>query len=196
MANVVSPAGWFPDPWGRHEYRYWDGTEWTDHVADGGRAATDVPRDSAVGAEAPASAATVSSPAALQGQVMPFQAVEYADIAVRLDASQARDAAAGLLGARGFRVSFLDSWNGIAERGNKGMNVAFGALSQYYCVGLTVFTAPGGETVVRLLRAPTGYWTGGGLIGKARVSGTFAKIVNELVGEFTRQGILVGVQHA
>ena len=29
-------AGWFADPVGRHEYRYWDGTTWTPHVSDGG----------------------------------------------------------------------------------------------------------------------------------------------------------------
>jgi TM2 domain-containing membrane protein YozV len=37
----ASPAGWHPDPRGRHEHRYWDGTQWTDHVADAGVMATD-----------------------------------------------------------------------------------------------------------------------------------------------------------
>jgi len=27
-------ASWLHDPSGRHELRYWDGTAWTDHVAD------------------------------------------------------------------------------------------------------------------------------------------------------------------
>src|SRR6476469_3560416 len=36
-----SPAGWHPDPRGRHEHRYWDGTQWTDHVADAGVMGTD-----------------------------------------------------------------------------------------------------------------------------------------------------------
>ncbi len=34
-------AGWFPDPAARHEYRYWDGTSWTEHVADRGVAGLD-----------------------------------------------------------------------------------------------------------------------------------------------------------
>ena len=34
-------AGWLPDPRGRHEFRYWDGTNWSDHVADSGLAGTD-----------------------------------------------------------------------------------------------------------------------------------------------------------
>ena len=33
--------GWQPDPTGRHEYRYWDGTNWSDDVSDGGVTATD-----------------------------------------------------------------------------------------------------------------------------------------------------------
>jgi hypothetical protein len=31
-----SPAAWAPDPHGRHEHRYWDGTTWTDDVSNGG----------------------------------------------------------------------------------------------------------------------------------------------------------------
>ncbi len=29
-------ADWHPDPTGRHELRYWDGSQWTEHVVDGG----------------------------------------------------------------------------------------------------------------------------------------------------------------
>lgn len=32
----VTPAGWQPDPSGRHETRYWDGTVWTSSVSDNG----------------------------------------------------------------------------------------------------------------------------------------------------------------
>ena len=35
------PANWYPDPMGRHEYRYWDGTVWTDHVSNSGVQSTD-----------------------------------------------------------------------------------------------------------------------------------------------------------
>jgi len=37
----TTPAGWLPDPTGRHDHRYWDGSRWTEHVADAGVAATD-----------------------------------------------------------------------------------------------------------------------------------------------------------
>ena len=40
----MPPAGWYADPSGRHEYRYWDGTYWTAGVADGGIAAADLPQ--------------------------------------------------------------------------------------------------------------------------------------------------------
>ena len=37
---VEGPAGWHPDPYGTHELRYFDGTEWTEHVSDQGQAGT------------------------------------------------------------------------------------------------------------------------------------------------------------
>jgi uncharacterized protein YxjI len=36
-------ANWYPDPWGRHEHRYYDGAGWTEHVADHGRPGVDAP---------------------------------------------------------------------------------------------------------------------------------------------------------
>jgi hypothetical protein len=35
------PAGWQPDPSGRHEYRYWDGSAFTDNVSDKGATSVD-----------------------------------------------------------------------------------------------------------------------------------------------------------
>ncbi|WP_370248489.1 DUF2510 domain-containing protein [Nocardioides sp.] len=34
-------AAWHPDPFHRHELRYWDGTTWSDHVSDRGVVALD-----------------------------------------------------------------------------------------------------------------------------------------------------------
>jgi uncharacterized protein YxjI len=36
----MSNAGWHPDPSGTHELRYFDGTQWTEHVSDRGVAST------------------------------------------------------------------------------------------------------------------------------------------------------------
>ena len=37
----LPPAGWFPDPRNRHELRWWNGSRWTDHIADGDRVGSD-----------------------------------------------------------------------------------------------------------------------------------------------------------
>ena len=37
------PADWYKDPSGRFEYRYWDGTKWTDNVSRAGVAYKDPP---------------------------------------------------------------------------------------------------------------------------------------------------------
>jgi hypothetical protein len=40
-AQVLPPPEWCPDPTGFHQLRYWDGTAWTDNVADDGTPSTD-----------------------------------------------------------------------------------------------------------------------------------------------------------
>jgi hypothetical protein len=37
------PAGWYPDPSGRFELRYWDGNAWSEHTARQGQMYTDPP---------------------------------------------------------------------------------------------------------------------------------------------------------
>lgn len=39
----ATPANWYPDPLGRHELRYWDGSQWTEHVSSHGRQSVDPP---------------------------------------------------------------------------------------------------------------------------------------------------------
>ncbi len=38
-----TPSGWYPDPSGRHERRYWDGAQWTAHVCTRSIVGTDDP---------------------------------------------------------------------------------------------------------------------------------------------------------
>jgi len=38
---MSAQPGWYPDPSGRHEHRYHDGADWTDHVASYGRQSLD-----------------------------------------------------------------------------------------------------------------------------------------------------------
>jgi hypothetical protein len=42
MFTGIAP-GWLVDPSGRHEQRYWSGSEWTEHVIDHGVPGTDPP---------------------------------------------------------------------------------------------------------------------------------------------------------
>jgi hypothetical protein len=42
-AESTVPAGWYADPSGRFELRYWDGTAWTEHVSRAGQQFTDPP---------------------------------------------------------------------------------------------------------------------------------------------------------
>ena len=39
-----APANWLTDPSGRHQLRYWNGTNWTEHVSSNGQTTTDPPR--------------------------------------------------------------------------------------------------------------------------------------------------------
>ena len=41
--GTAAPAAWYADPSKRYELRYWDGKEWTEHVARGGQQFTDAP---------------------------------------------------------------------------------------------------------------------------------------------------------
>ncbi len=61
-----SAAGWYADPQGRHEQRYWDGNGWTDHVSDAGTAGTDpvAAPPQATTTTYPAASATAAPPAA------------------------------------------------------------------------------------------------------------------------------------
>jgi hypothetical protein len=39
--TTAVPAGWKADPTGRHQFRYWAGTQWTENVADDGAQSRD-----------------------------------------------------------------------------------------------------------------------------------------------------------
>ena len=48
---MTTLAGWAKDPYGRYEQRYWDGVQWTDHVANGSLQGTDPIADLAIAAK-------------------------------------------------------------------------------------------------------------------------------------------------
>lgn len=45
--TAMAPRDWYPDPFGRYQYRYWDGSQWTDGVATHGQQGVDPPIPSA-----------------------------------------------------------------------------------------------------------------------------------------------------
>ena len=49
----ITPS-WQEDPTGRHDHRYWDGTQWTEHVADAGVAGVDPYEEAPAAAPEPA----------------------------------------------------------------------------------------------------------------------------------------------
>ena len=46
---AVSPPAWHPDPSGRFQFRWWDGSEWTSHVATNGQVMVDTHPDQRIG---------------------------------------------------------------------------------------------------------------------------------------------------
>ena len=42
-STSAAPAGWYADPSGRFELRYWNGVKWTEHVSRAGQQSTDPP---------------------------------------------------------------------------------------------------------------------------------------------------------
>jgi len=94
------PPAWYPDPTGVHEHRWWDGAEWTSHVADGGiaardtlaeslaRASTPVPapggRSSAPGRDRVATASLIVGVIALPVALLPFLGLIVAGVALAL----------------------------------------------------------------------------------------------------------------
>jgi hypothetical protein len=66
------PAGWYPDPQGRSDHRYFDGTEWTDQVSRGGVVETDpLYAEPATKPARPAPVASSQLPPAMVGAAAP-----------------------------------------------------------------------------------------------------------------------------
>jgi hypothetical protein len=64
----MTPASWQPDPTGHHQFRWWDGASWTEHVSDNGQASVD-PLPSPAAPTVPDMAAT--QPVATQQAAVP-----------------------------------------------------------------------------------------------------------------------------
>ncbi len=66
MSNSTSPAGWYQDPTGQGDARYWNGASWTESVDRGG-ATVNVPIDPSQALVPPLAGTQVSIPSPASG---------------------------------------------------------------------------------------------------------------------------------
>jgi len=118
----------------------------------------------------------------------------YVDFIVTGDPATARATVEGALAQRGFRMTWLDEWTGMAERGSKVAYMLLGALAQYFKVGVRLMAAGPGETTVRIERQSSGLM--GGAIGAARTSKNMTSLRTDLEATFSAGGVLRGVTEA
>lgn len=119
MSDQSPPPAWYPDPSGRFELRYWNGTAWTEHAARGG----EVVADPLQAATAPAAVAAAEQPAADTSQepydlLLPAGAV-IACFTDRVPGELLRDGSLTGRAGRGSIHAFaltIDIWQ-LAERG-------------------------------------------------------------------------------
>jgi hypothetical protein len=74
-------ANWYADPHDATRLRYWDGTKWTDHVADAALTPAPVSPAVATGAPSPATALPVAPIPALNSSVAPIPSMAGASLA-------------------------------------------------------------------------------------------------------------------
>lgn len=115
----------------------------------------------------------------------------FVDLVVAGDPTRACATVAHEMTARGFRLSWADNWNAVAERGSKAGNVALGAVAQYFKVGVRVMSTGDGNSIVRLESLSSG-WIGGA-IGAHRSKANFGRLRDELWRTFYAAGVLVAV---
>ena len=82
------PPAWYPDPTGRHDHRWWDGAEWTAHVADAGVAAIDpLPAAPSAPGDVRTGAVAATDPAGPTGAAAAAPGVAVAALVVGLAAA-------------------------------------------------------------------------------------------------------------
>jgi hypothetical protein len=118
---------------------------------------------------------------------------DYTDIAVRGALENVQNLVAHAFAANGFQVAWASATKGKAEKGKRGMNIAFGALAQYYAVEFEILPTPDGA-VLRLFQSVSGWW--GGIWGRMKVKEQWKQLTNTLAEWFQQQGVLMGVREA
>lgn len=115
----------------------------------------------------------------------------YADVTVKGSVENVQNLVQTAFVANKFNVSWASPTKGKAEKGSKGMNIAFGAFAQYFGVDFEIYPGPEGATL-RLFQANTGW--AGGAIGAHRVKKQFEELHGLMTSWFQQQGVLVAAQ--
>jgi uncharacterized protein YxjI len=132
-----TPADWYPDPYGRHELRYWDGELWTDHVSSHGRQSSDPAQPTGspgviAAVDQIGVSATTTDPDKISDQIVAHQTVAAA-VGNPVNAAAGQGAlASDLLGQRLFVVNqkakLIEVNNEYAIFNHEGMQI--GAVRQ------------------------------------------------------------------
>jgi hypothetical protein len=128
MADELTwEPGWFPDPTGRHDHRWWDGAAWTAHVADAGVAGRD-PLDGPGGAPIATVAARTQRPAGSGTQAADPVAVVSLTVAI-LAVFLALLPIVGLVPAIAALVLAIVARSRLRRTGRRGEGVAIAGLA-------------------------------------------------------------------
>ncbi len=118
--------------------------------------------------------------------------MEYTDIFVDSPIENVQHLVQQVFEANKFSVNWNDPYSGKAQRGSKGMNVAFGGFAQYYEIDFQIHSMPDNSVAVRLVKSTTG-WMGGAL-GAHKVKKQYKQVVDMLSHFFQSQGLYKGRQ--
>jgi hypothetical protein len=116
--------------------------------------------------------------------------MEYTDIFVASTTANIKQAIQQAFEFNQFAIQWQSDFAGLATRGSKGKNIAFGAFAQYYEMEFQILTGPDNNLVLRLIRTTSGW--AGGAIGAHKVKKQYAEIVDGLSNYFNTQGIYRG----
>lgn len=118
--------------------------------------------------------------------------MNYTDIFVDCGQQDIQNLVQQVFSQNGFTLQWSNPNKGRATKGSKKMNIAFGALSQYYSIDFMILHNPDQSLVVRLQKSNSGWW--GGMIGASKVEKQFKSVVDMLSNYFIGMGVFRGRQ--
>ena len=109
------------------------------------------------------------------------------------DPAAARDTVYAVLESQGFKLNRTSDWSATAERGSKGMSMAFGALAgksgRYVQVIVGCTVDDQGNVIVTLQQGASGF--SGGLVGLNQANQIYNDIYTVVGTAYQNAGVLV-----